>query len=116
MSDDLLNPRAPHAWSGPLISTLVTVPAAVLALFFGGLSPMACDSCNGARADLFTDSWNVGWAVLCTGLVLALALLVASWALPWQQRHAATRVLLCMAAPGVVAVAVVAFMALVDWP
>ncbi|MEU1213959.1 hypothetical protein ABZ424_16350 [Streptomyces sp. NPDC005790] len=114
--DDLLDPRSPHAWAGPLVSTLVTLPAAALALFFGGLSPMACDSCDGAQADGFTDSWNAAWAVLCTGLVLSLIVLVTSWALPWRQRQAATRVLLSMAAPGIVVVAVMGFMALVDWP
>ncbi|MFJ8643796.1 hypothetical protein [Streptomyces sp. NPDC093610] len=116
MPEDLQNPRTPHAWAGPLISTLVTLPAAALALFFGGLSPMVCDSCNGARADRFTDSFNVAWAVLCTGLVLSLVVLVTGWALPWRRRHAAARVLLCVAAPTVVCVAVVAFTALVDWP
>ncbi|MFJ8754840.1 hypothetical protein ACIREO_36860 [Streptomyces sp. NPDC102441] len=116
MPDDPLNPRSPHAWAGPLISTLVTLPAAALALFFGGLSPMACDSCDGAQADRFTDSFNAAWAALCTGLVLSLVVLVASWALPWRRRQAAARVLLSIAAPAVVCVAFVAFMALVDWP
>ncbi|MDQ0795752.1 hypothetical protein [Streptomyces sp. B1I3] len=100
----------------PLVSTLVTLPAAGFALLYGGLSPMACDSCNGAAADRFTDSFDAGWAVLCTGLVLSLVVLVASWALPWRQRQAATRVFLSMAAPGVAVVAFVAFMGIVDWP
>ncbi|MFB4423662.1 hypothetical protein C5F59_021580 [Streptomyces sp. QL37] len=116
MSEDLQNPRSPHAWAGPLISTLLTLPAAALALFFGGLSPMACDSCDGTQADRFTDSFDTAWAVLCTGLVLSLIVLVASWALPWRQRQAAPRVLLSMAAPAVVLTAYVAFTALVDWP
>ncbi|MEV3931936.1 MULTISPECIES: hypothetical protein [unclassified Streptomyces] len=116
MSDELLNPRAPHAWAAPLVSTLITLPAAGAALLYGGLSPMACDSCNGAQAERFTDSFNAGWAVLCTGLLLSLAVLLASWSLPWRQRQAATRALLSVAAPAVVFVSVIAFMALVDWP
>ncbi|MFE5240821.1 MULTISPECIES: hypothetical protein [unclassified Streptomyces] len=116
MSDDLLNPRVPYAWAAPLISTLVTLPASGVALLFGGFSPMACDSCNGARAARFTDSFNAAWAVLCTGLVLALVVLVAAWAVPWRQQQTGTRVFLAVAAPSVVGVAFVAFMALVDWP
>ncbi|MER5894255.1 hypothetical protein [Streptomyces sp. NPDC001876] len=113
---DLLDTRAPRAWAAPLVSTVVTLPGAALALFFGGLSPMACDSCDGARADRFTRSFDSGWAVLCTGLLLALAVLVASWALPWRQQHAARRVLLAATAPAVVVCAVIAFVGLVDWP
>lgn len=116
MPDELHDPRAPHAWVAPLVSTLVTLPASGVALLYGGLSPMACDSCNGAQADRFTHSFDAGWAVLCTGLVLALAVLVAAWAVPWRQRRTATRVLLSLAAPTTVGVAVVAFAALVDWP
>uniref|UniRef100_A0AAU3GY44 DUF2752 domain-containing protein n=1 Tax=Streptomyces sp. NBC_01401 TaxID=2903854 RepID=A0AAU3GY44_9ACTN len=116
MPEDLLDPRTPRAWIGPLISTLVTLPAAGFALLVGGLSPMACDSCNGARAAHFDDSFNPAWALLRVGLALSLIVLVASWALPWRQRQAATRVLLSVAAPAVVAVSLVAFMALVDWP
>ncbi|MFD4692533.1 hypothetical protein [Streptomyces sp. NPDC058463] len=113
---DLLDTRTPKAWAAPLVSTVVTLPGAALALFFGGLSPMACDSCEGAQEDRFTRSFDSGWAVLCTGLVLALAVLVASWALPWHRRHAANRVLLAVTAPAVVLCAFIAFVALVDWP
>lgn len=116
MSDDTLSPRAPHAWVAPLLSTLVTLPAAGFALLYGGLSPMACDSCNGARAARFTDSFDAAWAVLCTGLVLSLIVLVASWAVPWQRSQDAKRVLLSTGAPVVVGVASIAFTALVDWP
>ncbi|MEU4263205.1 hypothetical protein ACYCCF_12590 [Streptomyces argenteolus] len=116
MPDDLLDPRSPYAWIAPLLSTLVTLPAAGAALFYGALSPMACDSCNGAAADRFTDSFAVGWGVLCVGLLVSLAMLVASWVLPWRQRQDPTRVLLAWAAPGFVLCAFIAFMGLVDWP
>ncbi|NEA18137.1 hypothetical protein [Streptomyces halstedii] len=116
MANDLTGTRAPHSWVAPLLSTLVTLPAAGLAVLYGGLSPMACDSCDGPEAERFTDSFNAAWAVLCTGLVLSLAVLVASWVLPWRQRHVPARVLLSVAAPGTVLVASLAFMALVDWP
>lgn len=107
---------APRAWVAPLVSTLVTLPMGLVALFIGGLSPMACDSCNGAAAEGFHDSWTTAWTVLCIGLVLALIVLIATWAVPHQLRYAARRVGLALAAPATVMVAFVAFMALVDWP
>ncbi|MFH8881165.1 hypothetical protein [Streptomyces californicus] len=105
-----------RAWVAPLISTLVTLPMGLVALFIGGLSPMACDSCNGAAADRFDDSFAVAWTVLCVGLLIALAVLIAAWAVPHRVRHAARRVGLALSAPATVVVTFVAFMALVDWP
>jgi hypothetical protein len=116
MPDDLLDPRSPYAWIAPLLSTLVTLPAEGAVLFYGALSPMACDSCNGATADRFTDSFEAGWVVLCVGLLLSLVVLAASWCLPWRQRRDPTRLLLASAAPVVVLCAFIAFMGLVDWP
>ncbi|RPK81948.1 MULTISPECIES: hypothetical protein [Streptomyces] len=106
----------PRAWVAPLISTVVTLPMGLLALFIGGLTPMACDSCNGPAADRFDASFTIAWTVLWIGLLLALIVLIASWAVPHQLRYAARRVGLALAAPTTVVVAFVAFMALVDWP
>ncbi|MFI7087969.1 hypothetical protein ACIBUR_30795 [Streptomyces anulatus] len=106
----------PRAWVAPLISTIVTLPMGLVALFIGGLTPMACDSCNGAAADRFDASFTTAWTVLCIGLVLALIVLVAAWAVPHQVHNSARRVGLALTAPTVVVVAFVAFMALVDWP
>ncbi|MFG3409919.1 hypothetical protein [Streptomyces sp. NPDC048142] len=106
----------PRAWIAPLVSTVVTLPMGLLALLFGGLSPMACDSCNGAAADRFDASFTTAWTVLWIGLLLALIPLIASWAVPHQVRYAARRVGLALAAPTTVVVTFVAFMALVDWP
>ncbi|MFH9135913.1 hypothetical protein [Streptomyces sp. NPDC017524] len=106
----------PRAWVAPLISTIVTLPMGLVALFIGGLTPMACDSCNGAAADRFHASFTTAWTVLCIGLILALIVLVAAWAVPHQLRYAARRVGLALTAPATVMVAFVAFMALVDWP
>ncbi|PCG82401.1 hypothetical protein CIB93_30260 [Streptomyces sp. WZ.A104] len=100
----------------PLISTVVTLPLGLVALFFGGLTPMACDSCNGAEADRFDASFTVAWTVLWIGLLVALIVLIASWAVPHQVRYAARRVGLALAAPATAVVTFVAFMALVDWP
>ncbi|MER5634509.1 hypothetical protein [Streptomyces nitrosporeus] len=106
----------PRAWVAPLLSTLLTLPAAALALFYGGLSPMACDSCDGARADRFTDSFGGAWTVLRAGLVLSLVLLLVCWSLPWRQDRAARRAALSVGPPVLVGVAVVAFTGMVDWP
>ncbi|MBQ1108534.1 MULTISPECIES: hypothetical protein [unclassified Streptomyces] len=106
----------PRAWVAPLISTVVTLPMGLVALFIGGLTPMACDSCNGAAADRFDASFTTAWTVLWIGLILALIVLVAAWAVPHQLRYAARRVGLALTAPTVVGVTFVAFMALVDWP
>ncbi|MFJ6516590.1 hypothetical protein ACIQMO_28895 [Streptomyces sp. NPDC091406] len=106
----------PHAWIAPLISSVVTVPLGLAALLYGALSPMECDSCNGAVAERFHDSWMIGWTVLWIGLLIALAVLIASWAVPHQLRYAARRFVLALAAPATVVVTFVAFMALVDWP
>ncbi|MFF8505781.1 hypothetical protein ACF07L_34775 [Streptomyces anulatus] len=113
MSDVTLDDRS---WVAPLISSVVTVPSGLLALVYGALSPMECDSCNGAAADSFHDSWTTAWTVLWIGLILALIVLIASWAVPHQLRYAARRVGLALTAPTVVGVTFVAFMALVDWP
>ncbi|MEV8054193.1 hypothetical protein [Streptomyces bacillaris] len=105
-----------RAWVAPLISTVVTLPAALIALFIGGLTPMACDSCNGAAADRFDASFTTAWTVLWIGLLAALVMLIASWAVPHRLRFAARRVGLSLAAPATTMVTFVAFMALVDWP
>ncbi|MFI6062137.1 hypothetical protein [Streptomyces sp. NPDC051286] len=116
MTDDASNARTPHAWVAPLISTFVTLPLALFALGGGALAPMACDSCSEADSDRFDAGFDPAWTVLCTGLLLSLAVLAVSWFLPRRQQHAATRVFLAVVAPAVVCVAFVAFLALVDWP
>ncbi|MET7505289.1 hypothetical protein [Streptomyces microflavus] len=108
--------RDPRAWIAPLITTIVTLPMALIALFVGGLTPMACDSCNGVAADRFDASFGPAWTVLLVGLLLTLMALIASWATPWQLRNVARRVGLALAAPTTLVVTFVAFMALVDWP
>ncbi|MET8711453.1 hypothetical protein [Streptomyces californicus] len=105
-----------HAWIAPVVSSVVTVPLGLLALVYGALSPMECDSCNGAVAERFHDSWTVGWTVLWIGLLIALAVLIATWAVPHRLRYAPRRFVLALAAPATVVVTFVAFMALVDWP
>ncbi|MFF5972132.1 hypothetical protein ACFY7C_11505 [Streptomyces sp. NPDC012769] len=108
--------RATGAWIAPLVSTLVTVPLGLVALFFAGLSPMACDSCNEAEADRFDASFAVAFPVFVTGLLVSLALLIISWALPWRVRHSARRVGFAFAAPLAIVLAGMVFAGLLDTP
>ncbi|WP_430376998.1 hypothetical protein [Streptomyces sp. B1-3] len=108
--------RATGAWVAPLVSTLLTLPACVLVYFVGGFSAMACDSCTAPEADRFDSTFGVAFPVLLGGLGLALFLLAASWALPWERRSTARRVGFALAAPVLVAVVYVVFAVLVDWP
>lgn len=115
-SRDLLNPRTPRAWMAPLVSTVLTLPLGLLALFIGALSPMACGSCMDAEEDRFQNSFETAWTVLTTGLLLSLTVLAVSWFLPYRQQQAATRVFLAVVAPALVCVTFVTFLGLVDWP
>ncbi|MEU7556461.1 hypothetical protein AB0B01_29760 [Streptomyces sp. NPDC044571] len=112
------SPDSPHrrAFIAPLVSTLVTLPAALVAFFTVGMSPMACDSCNGDVADRFDASYEVAFPTFTAGLLVVLVLLVACWALPWQRRNAARRVVLALFAPAAVMLDYLVFAALVDWP
>lgn len=108
--------RATGAWVAPLLSTLLTLPACLAAYFFGGFSAMACDACTAPQADRFDDSFGLAFPVLLGGLGLALFVLAASWALPWERPHSARRVGLATMAPFLVPLAYVVFVTLVDWP
>ncbi|MET8750491.1 hypothetical protein ABZW32_10430 [Streptomyces sp. NPDC004667] len=108
--------RDRRAYVAPLLSTLLTLPAAAVTLFFAGLSPMACDSCADAASDRFDASFGPAWTVFTSGLVLVLLLLVACWALPRNHGYRGRRLALALAAPGAVVLNVLVFAAMVDWP
>ncbi|MFE7619409.1 hypothetical protein [Streptomyces sp. NPDC057496] len=114
LPEDVTDARPSRVWIAALISTVVTLPLALLALFFGGLSPMACDSCSEPASDRFDASFGPAWTVLCCGLVLALAVLVASWVCSFRRPPAG--LFLAVLAPCTVFVTGIAFAALVDWP
>ncbi|MEU0209504.1 hypothetical protein ABZ235_03185 [Streptomyces canus] len=117
MSDLILDDdRATGAWVVPLLSTLLTLPACLLAYIVGGYSVMACDSCAGPEADRFASSLDLAFPILLGGLGTALFLLAASWALPWERRNTSRRVGFALAAPAMVPCVYGVFMALVDWP
>lgn len=108
--------RDKRAFVAPLVSTLLTLPAALIAFFIVGLSPMACDSCEKAASDRFDASYDVAFPVFTIGLLLVLAVLVTSWALPWQRRYSARRVGFALLAPAAVVLDYVVFAGIVDWP
>jgi hypothetical protein len=99
-----------------LIATVITVPASLIAFFFGSLTPMACDACNGAEAKRFDRSFDTAFTVLQLGLALSFVLLLASWCLPWTERNTARRLALAALAPATVLLAVGFFVGLLDGP
>jgi len=115
MMDNSLANRRRRGWIAPLISTVLTIPAGLFALAFGGLSPMACDSCDGAQAESFTRSFNTAFTVLLVGLAAAAVLLITSWCLT-NDENAGRRGLFALLAPTAVLVSLVAFGSLVEWP
>lgn len=101
MPDNTLDDRARGAWAAPLISTLLTPPACLFAY---------------ARADRVGADFGVAFPVLLGGLAVALFLLAASWALPWERHDSPRRLGLATAALLTVPLAYGVFVALVDWP
>ncbi|WP_328300171.1 hypothetical protein OG389_21940 [Streptomyces sp. NBC_00435] len=108
--------RDPRAFIAPLVASLLTLPLAAVAFFFVALSPMACDSCGEIASDRFDASYGVAFTVFATGLLLALGLLVAAWALPWQRHNSGRRVVLALIAPAAVILDYIVFYGIVDWP
>jgi hypothetical protein len=84
--------RDENASGAPLWSTVLAVLLVPVALLFGGLSPMATDSCG---PDHCSQALNDALAVIMGGLDLTLvgtpALLLLSWLLPRRMRYAKAR-------------------------
>ncbi|MFD7299286.1 hypothetical protein ACFV9W_38935 [Streptomyces sp. NPDC059897] len=98
--DDSVAPPAPRprAWVAPLVSSVITLPAALLAYGTAAAS----------QAWPFTV---FGW-----GLTVALLTLATAWLLPWEERFVARRRGFSVAAPFAVAAAFALYLVLVDWP
>ncbi|MEW2137260.1 hypothetical protein AB0892_11745 [Streptomyces sp. NPDC005409] len=56
-----IDERDRRAFTAPPASTLPTLPPAFVTLLYAGLSPMACDSCNGQTADAFGGAGSRLW-------------------------------------------------------
>ncbi|MEV5614137.1 hypothetical protein [Streptomyces sp. NPDC052225] len=109
-------PARSRQWIAPLVSTLVTLPAAFFAYLFAGLSGMACDSCTDAQLAAFDPSFARAFTVLGWGLFSSVLVLLTAWLLPWQERFAARRIGFALAAPCAVVLTYVVFLVMVDWP
>jgi hypothetical protein len=116
MPDNTPAERARGAWIAPLIATVLTLPACLIAYFFAGLAPMACDSCTDTQSDRFDSSYGTAFPLLQTGLGAALLLLLLTWALPWEPRNTARKAGLALAAIFMAPLALLVFYAMVDWP
>jgi hypothetical protein len=103
-------------WVGPLIATVVTLPAALLAYVIGGFTPMACDACNGAEAEHFTRRFDTAFTLLQVGLLASLALLLVSWGLPQTERNVARRRVFSVLAPSTVVFSALLFAGMVPSP
>ncbi|MEU6348892.1 hypothetical protein ABZ896_06150 [Streptomyces sp. NPDC047072] len=99
MPDNTLDDRARGAWAAPLISTLLTLPACLVAY---------------ARADRLDASLGLAFPVLLGGLGVALFLLAGSWAMPWERHDSVRRRGLAVAAFCTVPLAYAVFAALID--
>ncbi|KOT99365.1 hypothetical protein ADK70_03885 [Streptomyces rimosus subsp. pseudoverticillatus] len=119
LSSPASDARASGAWGAPLVSTIVTVPLALLLFALAGISAMACDSCESAVSHRFDQSLMQSVAELLIGSAVAGVLLVAAWVLPWRQRNAVRRVVFAWLAPCVVGLSFVVFLVflgMVNWP
>jgi hypothetical protein len=113
---DNATPAGPgRTWLAPLVSTLVTVPAACVSYVVSALSGTACDACDDAMADRFDASFDTAFTALRAGLGVAIAVLAAAWTLPWR-RYSGARRALSVLAPVCVLVGDMVFAARVDWP
>ncbi|WP_372352865.1 hypothetical protein [Streptomyces sp. KL116D] len=108
-------PRS-RQWVAPLVSSLVTLPAALVAWAVAGLSPMACDACTDAQVARFEPSYERAFTVFGWGLTISLLVLATAWLLPWEERFAARRTGFAAVAPFAVLVTYLVFAGIVDWP
>jgi hypothetical protein len=116
MVDNTLENRVRRAWVAPLVSTVLTLPLGFFALVFGGLSPMACDSCDSAQSKRFDRSFEPAFTVLQVGIAVSVVLLTVGWCLTGSDRYAGLRRLCVLLTPFTVLVAWAVFESLVDWP
>ncbi|MFF0449676.1 hypothetical protein ACFYT4_25245 [Streptomyces sp. NPDC004609] len=97
--------RDTGAWFPPLVSTLITLPLAYVALIGVAFSPMSCNTCTGAEHDRLWTAMRL----FLGGLLVPLGLLIASWVLPWRERNIVRRRTMSLLAPTAVGVLYVLF-------
>jgi hypothetical protein len=88
--------RDPLAWVAPLVASVVLLFLGPVALFLGGLSIMATDSCGSDCSSALTTQLSVIYGTIGIGGILTVAAYVVAWALPWKRRWTVVRA--CVAA------------------
>ena len=86
------------AWVAPAVATALLIVLGPVALFFGGMSAMATDSCGPDDcSEALTTSLSLIYGTLYFGGFLTLGAWVAAWVIPWTRRWSALRACLAFA-------------------
>lgn len=100
-----------HAWVAPLVATVLLLFLGPAALFLGGISAMATDSCGPDDcSSALNTSLSLIYGILEFGGPVTLAAFVTAWALPWKRRWSALRA--CVAAASLLPALTVLFLVL----
>lgn len=105
-----------RAWIFPLLSLLVTLPLVYVLSIGVGFAGMSCDTGSSAEISRCNASAAPAIKVYFSGLLLPLALLVASWTLPRRRSQRLRRGVLALLVPSTVLFLYAVFHAMVDWP
>ncbi|MER7189168.1 hypothetical protein [Streptomyces flaveolus] len=90
--------RDRRAWVAPAVATGLLIVLGPAALFLGGLSAMATDSCGPDDcSEALTTSLSLIYGTLYFGGFLTLGAWVAAWVIPWTRRWSALRACLAFA-------------------
>ncbi len=96
-----LPPRADRdrrAWVAPAVATGLLTVLGPAALFLGGLSAMATDSCGPDDcSQALTTSLSLIYGTLYFGGFLTLGAWTAAWVIPWTRRWSVLRACLAFA-------------------
>ncbi|GGQ94359.1 hypothetical protein GCM10010216_65970 [Streptomyces flaveolus] len=90
--------RDRRAWVAPAVATGLLTVLGPAALFLGGLSAMATDSCGPDDcSQALTTSLSLIYGTLYFGGFLTLGAWAAAWVIPWTRRWSALRACLAFA-------------------
>ncbi|WP_237519175.1 hypothetical protein [Streptomyces sp. SID5910] len=90
--------RDRHAWVAPTVATALLTVLGPAALFLGGLSVMATDSCGPDDcSQALMTSLELIYGTLYIGGFLSFGVWIAAWVIPWTRRWAALRAWLAFA-------------------
>jgi hypothetical protein len=90
--------RDRFAWVAPTVATGLLIVLGPAALFLGGLSAMATDSCGPDDcSQALETSLSLIYGTLCFGGFLTFGAWAAAWMIPWTRRWTALRAWLAFA-------------------